>query len=212
MAVPTYTKAGAKATSEAKLDKTVFGEKVENQELLKQAYTAYLANGRTNNARTLKRGEVSGGGRKPWRQKGTGRARFGSIRVPIWRGGGITFGPTGEENYSHKLSTQMKRKAIRQALSIAADEKRISVIESFDVKDAKTTAAAKLLSKIDAKGKTLLVVEDKTAEIDRSTRNLTNLIVVPATYINVFDAINADTIVITKKALDMVHEWLGGSK
>ena len=212
MAVPTFTKSGAKATSEAKLDKKVFGEDVANHELLKQAYTAYLANGRTNNARTLKRGEVSGGGRKPWRQKGTGRARFGSIRVPIWRGGGITFGPTGEENYSHKLSTQMKRKAIRQALSLAATEKKVNVIDALEIKDAKTAATVKLLNKLGVAGKTLIIVEDRTDEINRATSNLKNVTVVPAKYINVYDALNADSIVITKKALDIVHEWLGGSK
>jgi len=212
MAVPTYTKSGTKATAEVKLDKSVFGEVVKSHDLLKQAYSSYLANGRTNNARTKTRGEVRGGGRKPWRQKGTGRARFGSIRVPIWRGGGITFGPTGEENYTQSLSTQMKRKAIRQALSLAATEKRIHVIETFDFKDNKTSAAVKLLDKIGAKGRTLLVVDEKSAAITRATSNLSNVNVVAATYINVFDAVNADTIVITKKALDMVHEWLGGKK
>src|SRR5690606_28898865 len=102
------------------LDKSVFGLEVENHELVKQVYVAYLANGRENLAVTKTRGLVSGGGRKPWRQKGTGRARFGSSRVPIWRGGGITFGPTGEENYSQKVHVKAKRLATRQALSMAA--------------------------------------------------------------------------------------------
>jgi large subunit ribosomal protein L4 len=97
MAVTTYTKTGTKATTAAKLDKTVFGVMPQNHELLKASYVAYLSNGRDNLAVTKTRGLVRGGGRKPWKQKGTGRARFGSSRVPIWRGGGITFGPTGEE-------------------------------------------------------------------------------------------------------------------
>ena len=118
MAVATFTKTGTKATTAAKLDKAVFGVVPENHELLKRAYVAYLANGRSNNAIVKKRGEVSGGGRKPWRQKGTGRARFGSSRNPIWRGGGIAFGPTGDENYTHKLPVATKRLAIRQALSL----------------------------------------------------------------------------------------------
>src|SRR5690606_7639392 len=101
--VATFTKTGSKATASAKLDKNIFEVPVENHELIKQAYVAYLANGRENLAVTKTRGLVSGGGRKPWRQKGTGRARFGSSRVPIWRGGGVTFGPTGEENYSKKM-------------------------------------------------------------------------------------------------------------
>src|SRR6266545_1054603 len=119
MAVSTYTKSGTKATTPAKLDKKIFGVEVKNHNLLKIAYLAYLANGRPNLAITKKRGEVRGGGAKPWRQKGTGRARVGSSRNPLWRGGGIAFGPTGNENYSHKINTKTKREAIRQALSLA---------------------------------------------------------------------------------------------
>src|SRR6267378_3250149 len=102
--IPTYTKSGNKATTAAKLDKDVFGVVPTNHELLKQAYVAYLANIRENLAVTKTRGLVSGGGKKPWKQKGTGRARFGSTRNPIWRGGGIVFGPTGNENYSKSLN------------------------------------------------------------------------------------------------------------
>ena len=122
MSVATFTKAGAKATTAAKLDTNIFGITVENHDLIKQAYVAYLANGRENLAVTKTRGLVRGGGKKPWKQKGTGRARFGSSRVPIWRGGGITFGPTGLENYSHKIHVKAKRQAIRQALSMALTE------------------------------------------------------------------------------------------
>jgi len=93
MSVSTFTKSGAKATTPAKLDKAIFDVMPENHELLKLAYDAYLANGRENLAITKTRGLISGGGKKPWRQKGTGRARFGSSRNPIWRGGGIVFGP-----------------------------------------------------------------------------------------------------------------------
>src|SRR5579862_9595084 len=132
MPVATYTKSGAKATTAAKLDKAVFEVEVKNHQLLKDAYLAYLASGRMNLAVTKKRGEVRGGGAKPWRQKGTGRARFGSSRNPIWRGGGVAFGPTGNENYSHKLNQKTKHAALRQALSLAANEKRIKIIETFD--------------------------------------------------------------------------------
>src|SRR5262249_21756131 len=111
---PTFTKAGAKAEAAAKLDASIFGQVPEKHELLKQAYVAYLANGRDNLAVTKTRGLVRGGGKKPWKQKGTGRARFGSSRNPIWRGGGIVFGPTGEENYTHKLHVTAKRLAVRQ--------------------------------------------------------------------------------------------------
>jgi large subunit ribosomal protein L4 len=211
MAIATYTKAGAKATTAAKLDKTVFGVMPENHELIKSAYVAYLANGRDNLAVTKKRGEVRGGGRKPWKQKGTGRARFGSIRTPIWRGGGITFGPTGNENYSHKLHTTAKRKAIRQALSVKADAGNIVVIEDFKVKDNKTAEAVKLLAKIGAVKRTLIVVADKNAELLRSTQNLQNVKVVQARYLNVYDVMNADSIVVTNDALTAVSDWLGES-
>ena len=103
MAVETYTASGTKATSSAKLDDAIFSVVPKNHELLKAAYVMYLANGRENLAVTKTRGLVRGGGRKPWKQKGTGRARFGSSRVPIWRGGGITFGPTGQENYERHM-------------------------------------------------------------------------------------------------------------
>lgn len=211
MPVPTYTKAGAKATAATKLDKNVFGVDVKNHELLKQAYTAYLANGRTNNARTKTRGEVRGGGRKPWKQKGTGRARFGSIRVPIWRGGGITFGPTGEENYSKHLSTKMKRAAIKQALSLAAKENKITVIDAFEVKDGKTASALKLVNKLNL-NKALIVLSEVSEETKRAVNNIPNINLIEAKYVNVFDAVNADTLVFTKDALNYMSEWLGGDK
>lgn len=209
MAVPTFTKSGTKATTAAKLDKGVFGVAVQNHELLKQAYVAYLANGRENLAKTKTRGEVSGGGRKPWKQKGTGRARFGSSRVPIWRGGGITFGPTGNENYSHKLPTATKRVALRQALSLAAEANKFVVVEDLNF-TGKTADAVKLLDKISAKRNILVVVEAKTVELERSVSNLSEVKLVTANYLNVYDILNADTIVLTNKALAVVHEWLGG--
>lgn len=210
--VPTFTKSGAKATTATKLDAGVFGVMPENHDLLKLAYVAYLANGRENLAVTKTRGLVSGGGKKPWKQKGTGRARFGSSRNPIWRGGGIAFGPTGEENYTHKLHVAAKRKAIRQALSLAAGEGSIRVIESFDNKDAKVSATAKLLEKIDAKGSVLLVVANKDEAVVRATRNLGNVTVVAATYLNVYDVLNSDAIVIENDALAAVNEWLSTTR
>jgi len=207
MPVATFTKSGTKATTEARLDKAVFGLKVENHELLKQAYVAYLAKARVGSAHVKLRGEVRGGGRKPWKQKGTGNARVGSIRSPLWRGGGITFGPSGEENYIKKMSTTSKRQAIRQALSLKTDN--IKVIETFDNKDAKTAATVKLLDKLGANRNVLLVVDNKDLLTERATRNIQYVTTVQAKYLNVYDIVNADHIVITKKALEMVHEWLG---
>lgn len=209
MSVATYTKAGTKATVAAKLDNGIFGVEVKNHELLKQTYVAYVSNGRNSHATVKTRGLVSGGGRKPWKQKGTGRARFGSSRNPIWRGGGIVFGPTGHENYTKKVPTTAKRTALRQALSLAAQSNQITVIEAFVNKDAKVSATAALLNKIGATGNVLLVVDKKDDMLDRATSNLQNVIVVSAKYLNVFDLLNADVVVMTAPALTIVHEWLG---
>lgn len=208
MAVATYTKSGAKETIPAKLDKSVFGLKVQNHQLLKDAYLAYLANGRENFAKTKKRGEVRGGGIKPWRQKGTGRARFGSSRNPIWTGGGVAFGPTGSENYSRKLSTSSKQVALRQALSLAAESGKIIVIETFECKDGKVRHTVALLAKIGAAGSTLLVVSEKDDWVERATSNLPYVKAVQAKYLNVFDILNADTIVVSEKALELITDWL----
>lgn len=212
MAVATYTKSGAKATTEAKLDKSVFGVQPDNHELLKLAYTAYLANGRENNAVTKTRGEVRGGGKKPWKQKGTGRARFGSTRNPIWRKGGIVFGPTGEENYTKTVNVKAKRLAIRQALTLASEDGKLIVMEDLTVKDGKTAELVKLLSKVGATGRVLIAVDHKSDELTLASRNLGDVKVTQATYLNVYDILNADCLVITSKALGMITEWLGGTK
>jgi len=210
MPVATFTKSGAKATTTAKLDKAVFGVTTDSHELLKQAYIAYLAAGRVGSAHVKLRGEVRGGGRKPWKQKGTGNARAGSIRSPLWRGGGITFGPSGNENYIKKMSTTSKRMAIRQALTLKTDN--IKVIDAFDNKDSKTAVTVKLLDKMGANRNVLLVVDNKDLIVDRATRNVPYLTVCQAKYLNVYDVMNADHVIITKKALEMVHEWLGEAK
>lgn len=207
MATPTFTKSGSKATTAAKLDKAVFAVEVKNHELLKQAYDTYLANGRENLAVTKTRGLVSGGGKKPWKQKGTGRARFGSTRNPIWRGGGIAFGPTGSENYTKALNTKAKRTAIRQALTVANDAGKIAVIEDV-VATGKTADLAKLLTKVDAGRNTLIVVEHKTDELNRASSNLQRVKVVSEAYVNVYDVLNADTILITNAALASVVKRL----
>lgn len=208
MSTATYTKTGTKATTPAKLDKSVFGVVPKSHELLKSAYVAYLANGRTSAGKTKTRGLVRGGGRKPWKQKGTGRARFGSSRNPIWRGGGIVFGPTGAENFVHKMHTNAKRQATRQALSVAAQERKVIVLENLVIKDSKTSEAAKLFAKIGAIKNILLVVANKTPELVRATGNISSVKLVQARYINVYDVMNADHIVITSDALKEVSEWL----
>lgn len=212
MAVPTYTASGAKATTPAKLDASVFGVEVANHQLVRQAYDTYLANGRENLAVVKTRGLVRGGGKKPWKQKGTGRARFGSSRNPIWRGGGIVFGPTGEENYSKKLPVATKRTAIRQALSLANGADKIIVVEKLASKEGKTAEIAKLLTKLGVNRTALVVVTDKTAELIRATANLQNVKLVNAQYVNVYDVMNADRVVLTADAVKAIEAWLGGTK
>lgn len=197
----------------ATLDKDIFGLEVENHELVKLAYDAYLANSRSSHAKTLKRGEVSGGGKKPWKQKGTGRARFGSTRNPIWRHGGVAFGRTGEENFTKKLSRSAKQQAVRQALSMKNADKAVLVLDPAVKLTGKTKDAAKVLKDMKLDGKYVLAVAaEKTPEVLRSTNNLANVKLVRATYLNVFDIMNADAIVFSEAALKATEKWLKGDK
>ena len=172
----------------ATLNKDIFGLNVENHELVKLAYDAYLANSRSSHAKTLKRGEVRGGGKKPWKQKGTGRARFGSTRNPIWRHGGVAFGRTGNENFTKKIAKSSKLLAVRQALSMKNADKKL---------DGKNVLA---------------LAAEKTPEVLRSTNNLPNVKLVRATYLNVFDIMNADAIVFSEEALKLTEKWLIGEE
>lgn len=203
----TTPKTTAKTT--VALPESVFGVDVANHELLKLAYNAYLANGRENHAKTLRRGEVSGGGKKPWKQKGTGRARFGSSRNPIWRKGGVVFGPLGNENYSLTITTRTKRVALRQALTLAAQSNEIVVIDSIKSTGKTKDMVAFLGSQQADNQQVLLVVADKTPELVRSTSNLQNVNLSQALYLNVYNILNADRIIITKDAIAAVEKWLG---
>ena len=211
-AVATYTKAGAKATTAAKLDSSVFAVEVKNHQLLKDAYLTYLANGRLAQPKTKNRGDVSGGGKKPWRQKGTGRARFGSSRNPIWRGGGVAFGPTGQENHTLNMNQKAKHTALRQALSLAAEEGKIRIIETFACPDGKVKPTLNLLKKIDAENRVLIVVSKKDTLVEQATRNLKDVKAVTANYLNVYDLLNADTVVISSESLEVINQWLGDKK
>ncbi len=197
----------------ATLNKDIFGLTVDNHELVKLAYDTYLANSRSSHAKTLKRGEVSGGGKKPWRQKGTGRARFGSTRNPIWRHGGVAFGRTGNENFTKKLSRSAKQLAVRQALSMKNAEKAVFVLDPTVELKGKTKEAVKVLKDMKLEGKNVLAVaNEKTPEVLRSTNNLPNVKLVRATYLNVFDIMNADAIVFSEAALKTVEKWLLGEE
>ena len=195
------------------LNKEIFGLTVENHELVKLAYDSYLANSRSSHAKTLKRGEVRGGGKEPWRQKGTGRARFGSTRNPIWRHGGVAFGRTGNENFTKKIAKSSKLLAVRQALSMKNADKSVFVLGKEVKLTGKTKDAVKVLKDMKLEGKNVLAVcSEKTPEVLRSTNNLPNLKLVRATYLNVFDIMNADAIVFSEEALKVAEKWLIGEE
>jgi large subunit ribosomal protein L4 len=204
MAEPKTPTKAAKPT----LSKDIFAVDVNNHELLKLAYDSYLAEARLSSATTKRRGEVRGGGKKPWKQKGTGRARFGSSRNPIWRGGGIVFGPLGIENYKKKLSTGSKRVALRQALSLANKADKLVIAEATTT--GKTKDITQFLSglKLADTRRVLLVVDQKTPELIRATNNIPAVELRRATYLTVFHILNADKIVISPAALKSVETWL----
>ena len=193
--------------AENTLPKEVFAVEVPNHELLKMAYNAYLANSRQASATTKQRGEVSGGGKKPWKQKGTGRARFGSSRNPIWRGGGVVFGPRGNENYKINISKTSKRVALKQALTLANEAKKI-VVDSIKT-TGKTAEVFSYLKDNDlTKKRVLIVVTEKTEKLMRATNNLPNVLLISANYLNVYHVLNADKIVMDKDSVKVVKEWL----
>jgi len=198
----------AETTKVAKtaLPKEVFAVEVTNHELLKLAYDSFLANNRLASATTKQRGEVRGGGKKPWAQKGTGRARFGSSRNPIWRGGGIVFGPRGNENYTKRLSTTSKRVAVKQALTLAEQAGKIFV---SDVKTTgKTSEIVKFLADNKFDRKVLIVVDEKTGELIRATANIQNVLLIRSTYLSVYHILNADKIVIAPNSIETIKNWL----
>ena len=196
--------------ADTKLPKEIFAVEVTNHELLKLAYDSYLANARLSSATTKQRGEVSGGGKKPWKQKGTGRARFGSSRNPIWRGGGVVFGPRGNENYTKSLSKTAKRVAVKQALTLANEAKKIAI---DDIKTTgKTAEVAKYLADNKLNRKVLVVVSEKTPELMRASNNIQNVLVVSANYLSVYHILNADHIVLSVKAVPVLESWLVGGK
>ena len=202
-----YSRSGTK-TQEVTLPK-VFSTEV-SQDLLKQAVLRSQANLRQGNAKTLTRGEVRGGGRKPWKQKGTGRARFGSSRVNIWRHGGVAHGPTGLQNYQKDMPTGMIRSSLRMALSEKAQS--VVVIEKLAVSEPKTRLADALLNKIDAEGSVLIVATQFDEKFALATDNLPGVKMVTTTQLRTYDILLADCILIEKPALDELQSWLGVKK
>ena len=186
---------------EMTLPKEIFSVEV-SENLLHEALVRHLANKRQNIAKVKTRGEVSGGGRKPWRQKGTGRARQGSIRSPQWRGGGVVFGPTGVENFHKQMPRKMRRKAIFGALSKKAKDREILILEKFQVAKPSCKAFASLLAKLPVKRKVLLVLPERNSATEKSVANLQSTQPILVDFLNVHDILKFDQILFLQDSIE----------
>ena len=192
--------------STIKLNELVWGI-VPNDSVLYDAIRLTQNSLRQGTASTKTRSEVSGGGRKPYRQKGTGRARQGSIRAPHYPGGGIVFGPH-PRSYSIKMNKKERRLALKSALSYKVIESELIIVDKFDASTSKTKDMVSILNNLKLNKKTLIVVDELTENLILSTRNLKNIILIAANEINVLDVVSADNMLITQDAVKMVEEAL----
>jgi len=204
MKVDVYTQAGEKLKTKVDLDDRIFGVE-PNEDLLAQYVRVYLANQRQGTAKVKTRGEVSGGGRKPWRQKGTGRARHGSIRSPLWVGGGVAHGPKPKD-WSLKMPRKMRRKALFSALSKKLKEEGILVLNKLELPEVKTKKLAKILSKLPVKDKILIALDKVDKNIILSARNIAGVKTIPAKDLNAYEVLNARTIIFPKASLKILEE------
>ncbi|WJY27010.1 MULTISPECIES: 50S ribosomal protein L4 [Sporosarcina] len=195
------------AAGEIELNDSIFGIE-PNQAVLFEALVQQRAAMRQGNHKVKTRAEVAGGGRKPWRQKGTGRARQGSIRSPQWRGGGIVFGPT-PRSYSYKLPKKVRRLALRSALSSKVREEELVVLEGLTFDAPKTKEFTKVLADLSIGKKALFVTADLDENVALSARNIPGISVVTANGISVLDLAAHDQLVITKDAVKKIEEVLG---
>lgn len=182
---------------------------VPNDAVLHNAIVLNMANMRQGTASTKTRSEVRGGGRKPWRQKGTGNARQGSIRATQWRGGGIVFGPNPNRNYNKKMNKKERRLALLSALSYKVTDKELIVVDSINFESSKTKEMVNLLTNLNIENnKVLVVVSELTENVCLSARNLANVKVVTYDEVNAFDVVSADNMLIASDALDKLEEVL----
>lgn len=191
---------------EVSLKDSIFNTKI-NKYLVHQAVKRYLANRRRGTASTKNRSEVRGGGAKPWKQKGTGRARAGTNSSPIWVGGGIVFGPAPRD-YSFSLPKKMKVAALKSALSDKLENKEIIIIDKLLLEKNKTSKMVEILKNLQAFKKPLIITEKEESIIALSVRNIKGAQVLPVSKINTYDLINHEKIIITKKALKRIEEVL----
>lgn len=190
------------------LKEEVFGVKVK-PEVVHEVFTALASNQREPWAHTKGRGDVRGGGKKPWKQKGTGRARQGSIRSPLWTGGGVTFGPLSERNYKLKINSKVRRAALKMCLSDRVANTALFVLEDYNFADNKTKLFADLMKKLPVKQKSFLVLTpSKDVKVMRITSNLQKVDTMRAADLNVYDLLNHQAIIADKAAVAKLEETL----
>ena len=199
-----YNKQGKKEDV-IELPEDVFGVKV-NSDLIYQVVRAQSLSRRQNSAHTKDRSEVRGGGRKPWRQKGTGRARHGSSRSPIWRGGGVTFGPRNERNFKKKINKKVKRKATFMVLSAKLEKDMIFFVSDINLKEPKTKEMRKFFEKTTCDKSTLVVLPEINKNVILATRNLENVDTVQAKDINSLDLLSYKHLIIPKESVKVIEE------
>ena len=203
--VDVYNMQGKKV-SDVELSEAVFGIE-PNENIVHSALVNYLANQRQGTQSTKTRAEVSGGGRKPWRQKGTGRARQGSIRAPQWIKGGIALGPK-PRSYSYRINKKEKQLAIRSLLSAKVLDNELTVVDKLEVEEPKTKVMAKALTDLKVEGKALIILADRNDNVLRSSRNIEGVKTIELNTINVFDLLNCNKLVLpldTVKKLEEVY-------
>ena len=193
-----------KKVNDVELKEDIFGI-IPNEELVHSVIVNYLANQRQCTQSTKTRSEVSGGGRKPWRQKGTGRARQGSIRAPHWVGGGIALGPK-PRSYSYKLNKKERRLAIKSCLSSKVIENELTVVDKFEFNAIKTKEVAKMLNSLKLEGKTLILLPEKNEIIQKSARNIKGVKTLSVNTINAYDLVNYKNLVVTLDTVKRLEE------
>lgn len=198
---------GSQPTEKVQLPPAMFDAPLKTTDLLKTAYLARLAGDRQGSATVKNRGQVSGGGRKPWRQKGTGRARVGSSRNPVWRGGGVVFGPSNRRNYKFSLSINSRRQALCQALTLALGQQRLSMTAGWTIPDGKTATAAGWLAVLPAAASYLLI-GDSDALTVRAFRNLPKVRLIRAQDLSAYDLLSYERIVLMPSALASIEKRL----
>ncbi|HEX6593736.1 MAG TPA: 50S ribosomal protein L4 [Bacillota bacterium] len=203
--VALYKQDGSQA-GDIQLQAAVFGIE-PNEHVLREAVLMQQSSKRQGTHAVKNRSEVRGGGRKPWRQKGTGRARQGSVRAPHWVGGGVVFGPT-PRSYSYKLPKKMRRLALKSALSSKVNEENLLVLESLSFEAPKTKEVVNMLEALDVDEKVLIITAEKDENIIRSTNNLQTVNVITVNELNVLDLLAHDKLILTKEAAEKAGEVL----